>query len=60
MCTPACLSGPLGITPDNRYILPGKAELLFYNDQGKRLKYPKAFTYNANNKPANLRTPAVD
>ena len=48
------------ITPDNRYILPGKAELFFYDDQGNRLKYPKASTYNANNKPANPKTLAVD
>ena len=50
----------ISITSDNRYILPGKAELLFYDDQGNRLKYPKASTYNANNKPADPRSLAVD
>ena len=50
----------IAITPDNRYTLPGKAELLFYDDQGNRLKYPKAATYNANNKPANPGSLAVD
>ena len=50
----------IAITPDNRYVLPGKAELLFHDDQGNRLKYPKASTYKANNKPADPTTLAVD
>ncbi|XP_072041524.1 E3 ubiquitin-protein ligase TRIM56-like [Amphiura filiformis] len=34
------------ITPDNRYILPGETELLFYDSRGKMLKYPQASTYD--------------
>ncbi|XP_072042741.1 E3 ubiquitin-protein ligase TRIM45-like [Amphiura filiformis] len=50
----------IAITPDNRYILPGEAELLFYDSQGNRLKYPKASTYDTNDKPSDPVPLAVD
>ncbi|XP_072041977.1 uncharacterized protein [Amphiura filiformis] len=50
----------IAIAPDNRYVLPGKAELLFYDSQGRMLNYPKASTYDTSNQPSNLRALAVD
>ncbi|XP_072041221.1 E3 ubiquitin-protein ligase TRIM71-like [Amphiura filiformis] len=53
---------PNGITTtaDNKYILPGKGEILFYDSQGNMLNYPKAPTYDMNNELQNPHTFAVD
>ena len=48
------------ITPDNKYVLPGESEILFYDGQGNRLEYPKAVTCGMNNKPSGIRSLAVD
>ncbi|XP_072041319.1 E3 ubiquitin-protein ligase TRIM71-like [Amphiura filiformis] len=47
-------------TADNKYILPGKGKILFYDSQGKRLNYPKASTYDNDNEPCNPFAFAVD
>ena len=49
----------IALTPDNRFVLPGKAELLFFDGHGKRLA-TNAATYDMNNKPSNPGTLAVD
>ena len=43
----------IGITPDNKYILPGDGEILFYDSQGNRLDYPKVPTYDTLNNTSN-------
>lgn len=50
----------IAITPDNKYVLPGESEILFYDGKGNRLEYPKAVTYGLNNKPSGIRSLAVD
>ncbi|XP_072041228.1 tripartite motif-containing protein 2-like [Amphiura filiformis] len=41
----------IAITTDNKYILPGNGEILFYDSQGNRLNYPKVSTCDMNNEP---------
>ena len=49
------------LTHDNRYILPGKAEILWYDREGNPLKSSiAATTHDVNNKPSNPLTLAVD
>ncbi|XP_072041560.1 uncharacterized protein [Amphiura filiformis] len=55
----ASLSG-IAITTDNKYILPGKGKILFYDSQGNRLNYPMVPTYNMSNKQQNPCSFAVD
>ncbi|XP_072042351.1 E3 ubiquitin-protein ligase TRIM45-like [Amphiura filiformis] len=50
----------IATTADNKYILPGKGEILFYDSQGNRLNYPKAPTYDMSNKPQTPFAFAVD
>ena len=50
----------IAITPDNRYVIPGKSEILFFDGQGNRLEYPEAATYDMNNKPSFIMALAVD
>ncbi|XP_072046403.1 E3 ubiquitin-protein ligase TRIM45-like [Amphiura filiformis] len=51
----------IAITPDNRYILPGKGSILFFDDRGtcSMLAFT-ANTYDMNNKPADPWCLTVD
>ncbi|XP_072042350.1 tripartite motif-containing protein 2-like [Amphiura filiformis] len=50
----------IAITADNKYILSGSGEILFYDSQGNRLQYPKASTYDIKNNPKNPVILTVD
>ncbi|XP_072041636.1 E3 ubiquitin-protein ligase TRIM71-like [Amphiura filiformis] len=48
----------IAITADKRYIIPGKAEILFYDQKGNMLN--KVSTYDMSNQPSNPKAVAVD
>ncbi|XP_072042210.1 tripartite motif-containing protein 2-like [Amphiura filiformis] len=50
----------IATTTDNKYILPGKGKILFYDSQGNRLNYPMVPTYDMSNKQQNPCSFAVD
>ncbi|XP_072041229.1 tripartite motif-containing protein 2-like [Amphiura filiformis] len=41
----------IAITADNKYILSGRGEILFFDSEGNRLNYPKVPTYDMSKKP---------
>ena len=50
----------IAVTPDDRYILPGDKELLFYDDKGNRLTYPASTTFDMKDKASDIKSLAVD
>ena len=50
----------IAVTSENKYILPGDKELLFYDGKGNKLTQLKAATYDMNNKLSEIKSLAVD